>query len=276
MRLHAGQGECRKLAVERGCDHGEEGPSGRRLEPAPRREGPSWSEFLSVQADGSWPATSSASKRRSCARSTCSSSSRSEAGASTSPARLATLQGSSSPNRRNLSMDGELEGVAFLIRDPDSKYTRVFDEVFISEGARVIKTPVRAPKANALAERFVRTVRNEVLDLTLVFGRRHLDRILRRYAEYYKAQRPHRGLDLRTPGHCCVGWSPGAADLCLPSGIRSQGPVRRTRRRDEPSVGHRSRDRISPGGGSGRRRARRESPWRFGHASAPASVEGAP
>jgi transposase InsO family protein len=96
-------------------------------------------------------------------------------------------------------MDGELEGVAFLIRDRDSKYTRAFDEVFVSEGARLIKAPVRAPKANAFAERFVRTVRHEVLDLTLVLGRRHLDRILRRYAEHYNAQRPHRGLDLRTP-----------------------------------------------------------------------------
>ena len=96
-------------------------------------------------------------------------------------------------------MDGELEGVAFLIRDRDSKYTQAFDEVFISERARVIKTPVRAPRANAFAERFVRTVRHEVLDLTLVLGRGHLDRILRRYAEHYNAQRPHRGLDLRTP-----------------------------------------------------------------------------
>jgi putative transposase len=78
-------------------------------------------------------------------------------------------------------------------------YTRAFDEVFISEGARVIKTPVRAPQANAFAERFVRTVRHEVLDLTLVLGRRHLDRILRRYAEHYNARRPHRGLGLRTP-----------------------------------------------------------------------------
>jgi len=100
---------------------------------------------------------------------------------------------------RNLAMDGELEQVAFLIRDRDSKYTRAFDEVFMSDGARVIKTPVRAPKANAFAERFVRTVRHEVLDLTLVLGERHLNRILRCYAEHYNTQRPHRGLDLRTP-----------------------------------------------------------------------------
>jgi hypothetical protein len=59
--------------------------------------------------------------------------------------------------------------------------------------------PVRAPKANAFAQRFIRTVRHEVLDLTLMLGRRHLDRILRCYAEHYNAQRPHRGLDLRTP-----------------------------------------------------------------------------
>ncbi len=91
------------------------------------------------------------------------------------------------------------KGWRSLIRDRDSKYTRAFDEVFTSEGARVIKAPVRAPKANAFAERFVRTVRYEVLDLTLVLGRRHLDRILRCYAEHYNAQRPHRGLDLRTP-----------------------------------------------------------------------------
>ncbi|HEV8571700.1 MAG TPA: integrase core domain-containing protein [Actinomycetota bacterium] len=82
-------------------------------------------------------------------------------------------------------MDGDLEGMAFLIRDRDSKYTPAFDEVFISGGARVIKAPVQAPKANAFAERFVRTVSHEVLDLTLVLSTRHLDRILRRYEEHY-------------------------------------------------------------------------------------------
>jgi transposase InsO family protein len=75
--------------------------------------------------------------------------------------------------------------------------------VFITEGARVIKTPVRAPKANAFAERFVRTLRHEVLDLTLVLDRGHLDRILRRYAEHYNTGRPHRGLDLRVPDGSC-------------------------------------------------------------------------
>jgi len=96
-------------------------------------------------------------------------------------------------------MADELEAVRFLVRDRDAKYSRSFDEVFASEGARVIKTPVRAPRANAFAERVVRTIRSEVLDWTVVLGRRHLDRILRRYERHYNEQRPDRGLDLAVP-----------------------------------------------------------------------------
>ena len=70
---------------------------------------------------------------------------------------------------------------------------------FPSEGITVIQTPVRAPKANAYAERFVRTVRNECLDWLLILGRRHLEHTLRVFVEHYNAQRPHRGLQLRTP-----------------------------------------------------------------------------
>ena len=87
----------------------------------------------------------------------------------------------------------------FLIRDRDAKFCGPFDEVLRSEGIRVIRTPIRSPKANAFAERFVRTVRHELLDLTLIRGERHLDHMLRRYAAHYNAQRPHRGLHLRTP-----------------------------------------------------------------------------
>jgi transposase InsO family protein len=96
-------------------------------------------------------------------------------------------------------MDGELGNVRFLVRDRDAKFVAAFDEVFRSEGARVIQTPVRAPKANAYAERFIRTIRSEMLDLVLVLGRRHLLRLLADYEAHYNSHRPHRGIDLAAP-----------------------------------------------------------------------------
>jgi len=89
--------------------------------------------------------------------------------------------------------------IRFLLRDHDTKFTGSFDEVFASEGAEVIRTPIRAPKANAVAERWVQTVRSECLDWTLVRGRRHLLRLLRAYVRHYNQQRPHRGLALAVP-----------------------------------------------------------------------------
>jgi transposase InsO family protein len=86
-----------------------------------------------------------------------------------------------------------------LIHDRDSKFTASFDEVFRSEGIRVVHTPVQAPQANAYAERFVRTVRNECLDWLLITGRRHLEHVLRIYIQHYNRERPHRGLALQPP-----------------------------------------------------------------------------
>jgi putative transposase len=100
---------------------------------------------------------------------------------------------------RNLGLDFSEHGVRFLIRDRDSKYSAPFDEVFRSEGVRIVKTPVRAPKANAIAERFVRTVRGDCLDWLLILNRRHLERVLRVYVDHYNRERPHRALDLRPP-----------------------------------------------------------------------------
>jgi putative transposase len=100
---------------------------------------------------------------------------------------------------RNLGLDFSDRGVSFLIRDRDSKYSGPFDEVFRSEQIRIVKTPARAPKANAIAERFVPTVRSECLDWLLILNRRHLERVLRIYLDHYNRQRPHRALDLHPP-----------------------------------------------------------------------------
>jgi putative transposase len=102
---------------------------------------------------------------------------------------------------RNLSMllSERVHPVKFLIRDRDTKFTATFDEVFRSEGTRIIRTPVRAPRANAFAERFIGTLRRECLDRTLIFGRRHLDGVLANYVAHYNGHRPHRSLDQQAP-----------------------------------------------------------------------------
>ncbi len=71
--------------------------------------------------------------------------------------------------------------------------------MFKSEGLRVVRTPVRAPRANAVAERWVGTARRECLDRLLILGQRHLEAVLREFVEHYNAARPHRALDLRPP-----------------------------------------------------------------------------
>jgi transposase InsO family protein len=100
---------------------------------------------------------------------------------------------------RNLSFSGLLERSRFLIRDRSSKFSGPFDEVFHSEGVRIVKTPVRAPRANAIAERFVRTIRTECLDWLLILNRRHLEHVLLVYVDHYNTQRPHRALKLVPP-----------------------------------------------------------------------------
>ena len=125
---------------------------------------------------------------------------------------------------RELSMERP-EGMTtprFLIRDRDSKFTRVFDDVFASDGTRVIMTPVQAPNANAFAERWVRTVRQECLDWVLIWGRRHLERVLDVYVRHYNDERPHRSLALRPPRGIDIGVVPGGAPAAVSVGRRDR------------------------------------------------------
>jgi putative transposase len=87
----------------------------------------------------------------------------------------------------------------FVLHDRDAKFCRSLDDVFRTDGAEVLLTPVQAPRANAYAERWVRTVRAECLDWLLVVGRGHLRQILRTYVRHYNRHRPHRALMHRSP-----------------------------------------------------------------------------
>ena len=104
---------------------------------------------------------------------------------------------------RNLMMDlGERAGqFRFLIRDGDSKFTAAFDGVFAGNGTRVIRTPVRSPRANSYAERFVGTLRRECLDHMLILGEQHLREVLAEYARHYNKHRRQQGLQQEPPKH---------------------------------------------------------------------------
>ena len=102
---------------------------------------------------------------------------------------------------RNLLMDLDDRDrpARFLIHDRDAKFPRAFDALLATENINVIRTPIRAPNANAHMERWVGTVRRECLDRLLILGRRHLNHIVRVYVKHYNHSRPHRALDLKPP-----------------------------------------------------------------------------
>ena len=118
---------------------------------------------------------------------------------------------------RNLFMtlEDRVGRFRFLVRDRDAKFTAAFDAVFVAEAIEVLRTPVRAPQANADAERWVGTVRREVLDRMLVVGGRQLQAVLAEYVDHYNGHRPHRALGqapplgpaeppvVRPAGRCC-------------------------------------------------------------------------
>jgi putative transposase len=194
------QGELRKLGLRVGATTIRTLLRQHRLGPAPRRIGPSWAEFLRAQAQGIvacdfftvetvWLRTlyvlfwiEHRSRRVHLA------------GVTANPDCAWVTQ-----QARNLAIDEQLGDLRFLIHDRDAKFCGSFDSVIRSEGVRVIEMPFRAPRANAVAERWVRTVRSECLDHLLIVGRRHLEQVLRAYLAHYNRERPHRSLALATP-----------------------------------------------------------------------------
>jgi putative transposase len=196
------QGELRKLGIRVGATTIRTLLRTGGLGPAPRCTGPTWSEFLRAQARGTMACDFftvetvqlktlyvlfgiEVGTRRVHL-----------AGVTNHPdSAWVTQQG------RNVAMDLDDQQAVpkFLIHDRDSKFAGPFDEVLRTEGIRVIRTQVQAPKANAFAEGWVQTVRAECLDWTLVLGRGHLEQFHRTYVEHYNKARPHRGLGLGSP-----------------------------------------------------------------------------
>jgi transposase InsO family protein len=172
------------------------------LPPAPRREGPTWTEFLRAQAvevlATDFFCVESVWLRRYYVLFVIEVERRVVhiLGVTAKPAGPWVTQVA-----RTFASDLDQAGrrFRFLIRDRDTKFTASFDAVFSSIGVEAIKTPVRSPRANAFAERFVRTIRTECLDHLLVLSRRHLQAVIAAFVDHYNRARPHRGLRLAQP-----------------------------------------------------------------------------
>ncbi|GAA0234650.1 integrase core domain-containing protein [Actinomadura nitritigenes] len=105
------------------------------------------------------------------------------------------------PQARNLLMDLDqsAQRFRFLVRDRDTKLTDAFEAVFATAGITVLRTPPQSPRANAFAERWVGSARRACTDRLLIFSRRHLEAVLRIYADHFNGHRPHRSLGQRPP-----------------------------------------------------------------------------
>jgi putative transposase len=164
------------------------------VDPAPRRCGPTWREFLSAQSEHiiacDFFSVDTVLLRRLYVLIFVEHGTRRlhVAGVTAKPTGEWAAQ--QAPNLA-VRMEARLESLAFLIRDRDSNFTQAFDGVFVAENIRILKSPPQAPRANAICERLVGTLRRELLDRLLVVNSRHLEAVLAAYAQHYNGHRPH-------------------------------------------------------------------------------------
>jgi putative transposase len=183
------------------------------LDPAPRRSGPTWRQFLTAQAKGGlavdFVRVDTVVLRRIYALIAVEHSSRRAhlLGVTAHPTGACTTQAA-----RNLIMDisDRATTITFLLRDRDSRFTRAFDAVFTAASIQILTSPPGAPRANAICERMIGTLGRELLDRVLVVNERHLRRIVTIYLHHFNTARPHRTLGQLTPTQ---------ADTQPPSGI---------------------------------------------------------
>jgi putative transposase len=172
------------------------------IDPSARRDGPTWSQFLQAQAQAIIACDllhlDTISMHRLYAFFVIEHATRRVhiLGVTAHPTGAWLTQ-----QARNLLMDLDdaHRRFRFLIRDRDSKFTAAFDAVFATIDIQIIRTPVRAPRANAIAERFVGTIRRELLDRLLIINRRHAATVLRDFQRHYNNHRPHRSLGQAAP-----------------------------------------------------------------------------
>jgi putative transposase len=177
------------------------------IDPAPRRSGPTWKQFLTAQARGiiavDFVHVDTMLLRRVYALIVIEHDTRRAhlAGITAHPDGAWTTQAA-----RNLLMDlgQRMATVKFLIRDRAGQFTGSFDAVFTAEGTRILASPPQAPRANAICERIIGTLRRELLDRLLIVNEQHLLRVLTEYLMHYNTARPHRSLGQLTPAQAAT------------------------------------------------------------------------